>query len=193
MLLRNFGATCYYETLVQHVTPKLWCNMLLRNSSATCYYKTSGYHVTTEFRCNMLLRNSGAKGFSEISVPTYWSTAQCRKIENKNINLTLREKPHILLVYTAYLKYCQDSCKCTETRTFCAQYGELLVPEFATTVSFSARNEYLGKRSIQNHEECTTKKCKLHENSLYTVHTICLPASQDSSQHCNCWKPYVVV
>jgi len=30
-------------------------------------------------------------------------------------------------------------------------------------------------------------------NSLYTVHTTCLPASQDSSQHIKCWKPYAVI
>ena len=30
-------------------------------------------------------------------------------------------------------------------------------------------------------------------NSLYTVHTTCLPASQDSSRHFKCWKPYAVL
>jgi len=44
-----------------------------------------------KFRCNMLLRNFCAKGFSETSVLTYWSTARCRKTENKNIDLILRE------------------------------------------------------------------------------------------------------
>jgi hypothetical protein len=28
---------------------------------------------------------------------------------------------------------------------------------------------------------------------IYTVYTTCLPASQDSSQHPKCWKPYAVV
>ena len=31
------------------------------------------------------------------------------------------------------------------------------------------------------------------KNSLYTVHTTCLPASQDSSKHFKCWKPYAVI
>jgi len=31
------------------------------------------------------------------------------------------------------------------------------------------------------------------ENSLYTVHMTCLPASQDSSQHIKCWKPSAVI
>jgi len=30
-------------------------------------------------------------------------------------------------------------------------------------------------------------------NSLYTVHTTCFPASQDSSQHIKFWKPYAVI
>jgi len=42
MLLLKSGATCYYETPVQHVTTKLRCNLLLLNSRATCYYETPG-------------------------------------------------------------------------------------------------------------------------------------------------------
>ena len=34
---------------------------------------------------------------------------------------------------------------------------------------------------------------QISNNSLYTVHTNCLPASQDSSQHIKCWKLYAVI
>jgi hypothetical protein len=52
--------------------------------------------------------------------------------------------------------------KNTETQTFCAQYGKLLVAELAITVPFSARIGYLGKWSMQNHEECIMQKCTFH-------------------------------
>jgi len=48
MLLRNSGATCYYETLVQHATIKRRVSMLLRNFGATCYSETLVQRVTTK-------------------------------------------------------------------------------------------------------------------------------------------------
>jgi len=59
MFLRNFGATCYYETRVLNVTSKPRCNMLLLISGANVTTELQCKHVATKPRCNMLLLNSG--------------------------------------------------------------------------------------------------------------------------------------
>jgi len=109
----------------------------------------------------MLLRSSGAKGFSETLVPTYWSTGQCRKTESKNMNLILREN-HKLYWSVQLIWNTVKTAVNIETQTFCAQYGKMLMPEFAITVTFSARNEYRGRWSVQIHEDYIMKKCTLH-------------------------------
>jgi len=77
------------------------------------------------------------------------------------MNLILRE--NLRICWSVELIWNTDKAAVNvETQTFCAQGDKMLVPEFAITVTFSARNVYRGKWSIQNHEECIMKNCTLH-------------------------------
>ena len=51
------------------------------------------------------------------------------------------------------------------------------------------------KMGIMMPKTCWANRLVINHNcyTVHTVHTACFPASQDSSQHIKCWKPYAVI
>ena len=71
------------------------------------------------------------------------------------------------------------------------------IVNFATTKNLVVKSTMFPHRNIPNYTWCSPDGKTLNQtdhillicysnNSLYTVHTTCLPASQDSSQHIKC-------